>query len=129
MSNIIDELELSVRTTNALKLMGDVHTLDDFMGLTMARVCAVRNAGRRTWNEIREVQNHLRNRVHQTEGECEAELRDEIAMHILPNVITACKNDTRKVGETHEQMFARNAYAMADAMIEARKTTKAKGQN
>lgn len=127
MSNIIDQLELSVRTTNVLKLMGDVHTLDDFMGLTMGRVCAVRNAGRRTWNEIREVQNNLRNHVHQTEEEYEAELRHGIAMHVLPTLIVACKNDSRQVGETHEQMFARNAYAMADAMLAARKTTKAKG--
>ena len=129
MSNIIDDIELSVRTANVLKLMGDIHTLDDFMGLTMGRVCAVRNAGPRTWDEIREVQNHLRNieerrnHVQQTEEE----LRHEIAMQVLPSVITTCKNDTRKAGETHEQMFARNAYAMADAMIEARKTTKAKG--
>lgn len=127
MSNIIDELELSVRTTNVLKKMFDMDTMDDFMALTEGRVRAVPGAGRRTWNEIREVQNHLRNHVHQTEEEFEAELRHEIAMHILPTIITTCKNDTRKAGETHEQMFARNAYAMADAMIAARKTTKAKG--
>lgn len=127
MSNIIDELELSVRTTNVLKKMGGIHTLDDFMGLTMGRVCGARNAGRRTWSEIREVQSHLRNRAHQTEEECEAELRDEIAMHILPSVITACKNDPSIKGETGAQTFARVTYAIADAMIAARKTTKAKG--
>ena len=127
MTNIIDELELSVRTTNALKLMGDVHTLDDFMALTMGRVCAVRNAGRRTWNEIRDVQNNLRSQMHQTDEQYETKLRHEIAMHVLPTLIEVCKNDTRKAGETSEQMFARKAYDMADAMIAARKTTKAKG--
>ena len=127
MTNIIDELELSVRTTNALKLMGDVHTLDDFMALTMGRVCAVRNAGRRTWNEIRDVQNNLRSQMHQTDEQYETKLRHEIAMHVLPTLIEVCKNDPRMEGETGAQMFARKAYDMADAMIAARKTTKAKG--
>lgn len=127
MSNIIDQLELSVRTTNVLKLMGDVHTMEDFMGLTMGRVCSIRGAGRRTWNEIREIQSHLRNRVHQTEEGFETELRDEIAMHILPTLMEICKGETPMEGETGAQMVARTAYNIADAMLAARKTTKAKG--
>lgn len=126
-TNIIDELELSVRTKNVLELMGDVHTLDDFMALTMGRVCAVRNAGRKTWNEIRDVQNSLRSQMHQTVKEHETELRHEIAMHVLPTLIEVCKNDPRMEGETGAQMVARAAYNVADAMLEARKTTKAKG--
>lgn len=127
MTNIIDELELSVRTTNVLKKMFDMDTMDDFMALTEGRVRAVPGAGRRTWNEIREVQNHLRSQMHQTEENLETELRHEIAMHILPTLITACKNDPRMEGETGAQMVARTAYNVADAMLEARKTTKAKG--
>lgn len=127
MSNIIDELELSVRTSNVLKLMGDVHTLDDFMALRMGRVCAVRGAGRRTWNEIREVQEHFRRLAEEADRPKPWSERDEIAMHVLPSVIKICKGDMRKEGETSEQMFARKAYAIADAMIAARKTTKAKG--
>ena len=128
MSNIIDQLELSVRTTNVLKLMGDVHTLDDFMDLTKDQVCSIRGAGQRTWNEIRQLQLHRFQRAEEAAEKLKPSFdRDEIAMHVLPTLIVACKNDSRQVGETHEQMFARNAYNMADAMLAARKTTKAKG--
>lgn len=46
-------------------------------------------------------------------------LRDWFAGQALGAVIAATKNDTREHGETLEQMFARKAYAVADAMLAA----------
>lgn len=130
--SIIDELELSVRTTNVLKLMGDVETTDDFMSLTEGRVRAVRGAGRRVWQEIRSVQTDMRRQMDLRRQMREAEdrsaedwtKRDEIALAVLPTVVQVCAGDRpRETGtETHEQMFSRKAYALADAMLAARKT-------
>ena len=126
MSNIINEIELSVRTSNVLKLMGDVHTLDDFLALTEGHVRAVRGAGRRVWQEIRSVQMDLRRQMREAEGRSAEDWtkRDEIALAVLPTVVQVCAGDRpREVGtETHEQMFSRKAYALADAMLAARKT-------
>jgi hypothetical protein len=51
-------------------------------------------------------------------------LRDAAALAALPAVISVCASDTpREIGkETHEQMFARKAWAVADAFIAARET-------
>lgn len=46
--------------------------------------------------------------------------RDYFAGKALHSVILTCANDTREEGETHESMFAKKAYAIADAMLEAR---------
>lgn len=51
-------------------------------------------------------------------------LRDWYIGQSIGAVIIACKNDTRENGETHEQMFARKAAAIADAMLAARSTPK-----
>jgi len=48
-------------------------------------------------------------------------LRDWFAGHALIGIINACAMDTRARGEATEAMFARKAYSIADAMIEARK--------
>lgn len=48
-------------------------------------------------------------------------IRDWFAGQIVGHVIQATKSDTREEGETHEQMFARRAYAIADALLSARK--------
>jgi hypothetical protein len=48
-------------------------------------------------------------------------LRDWFASQVVGHVIMATKSDTRENGETHEQMFARRAYAIADALLSARK--------
>ena len=48
-------------------------------------------------------------------------LRDWFAGQVLGGVIAATKSDTREPNETHEQMFARRAYALADALLAARK--------
>ncbi len=47
-------------------------------------------------------------------------MRDRIAMAALPAVIKRCNGDTRYAGETLEELFARKAYAVADAFLAAR---------
>ena len=49
-------------------------------------------------------------------------LRDAAALAALPAIIQVCAGDSpREIGtETHEQMFARKAWAVADAFIAAR---------
>jgi hypothetical protein len=48
-------------------------------------------------------------------------LRDYFAGQALPSVITALQYSEPRGGETWNQMVAREVYAAADAMIEARK--------
>ena len=49
-------------------------------------------------------------------------LRDAAALAALPAILQVCAGDKpREIGtETHEQMFARKAWAVADAFIAAR---------
>lgn len=47
-------------------------------------------------------------------------LRDWFIGQSIGAIIITCKNDTREKGETHEQMFARKAAAVADALLSAR---------
>ena len=49
-------------------------------------------------------------------------LRDYFAGQALVSVIQVCANDLREsgIGEPIEQMFARRAYMVADAMMAAR---------
>ncbi|MBD9544304.1 hypothetical protein IB276_33195 [Ensifer sp. ENS04] len=58
-TDFISELELSVRASNALRGMG-VTTRDQFMKLTREDVMSVKNIGRRTWGEVRDLQEHVR---------------------------------------------------------------------
>ena len=126
MPSIIHDLELTVRTTNVLNAMGTVQTYDDFMALTKEQVMAQRNAGIRTWREVKEVQQNLcppevNGTLEQTATEITA-LRDQAALAALPAIIQVCAGDKpREIGtETFEQMFARKAWAVADAFIAAR---------
>lgn len=48
-------------------------------------------------------------------------LRDWFAGQALSGVIRMCAGDTRREGETIDEYFARAAYEIADAMLEARK--------
>ena len=48
-------------------------------------------------------------------------LRDWFAGQALVGIINACAMDARQNGERTEEMFARKAYSIADAMLEARK--------
>lgn len=47
-------------------------------------------------------------------------LRDHFAAQAISSVIDSCKGDTIMDGESRVQMFARKAYEIADAMLEAR---------
>lgn len=47
-------------------------------------------------------------------------LRDYFAAKAMPSVIDNCRSDTLMDGESRAQMFARKAYEIADAMLEAR---------
>ena len=47
-------------------------------------------------------------------------VRDWFAGQALAGVIEACKEDTRAPGEPIEAMFARKAFAVADAMLKER---------
>ena len=57
--SVIDDLELSVRTSNVLRRMG-VTTLENFMSLERRKFLAQKNAGIKSWREIEEVRYHLR---------------------------------------------------------------------
>lgn len=50
-------------------------------------------------------------------------LRDWFAGQALVGVIPACKHDTPIPGVSKEDLFALRAYAIADAMLEARLVT------
>jgi hypothetical protein len=50
-------------------------------------------------------------------------LRDAAALTVLPAVVRACVPFECNAGETMEQMFARKAFACADAFLEARSAT------
>ena len=50
-------------------------------------------------------------------------LRDAAALKSLAGVMATCQGDTRLLNETLPEMFARKSYEIADAMLEARKTT------
>ena len=130
---VLDSLELSVRADRVLRMYGRVNTLDDFMALTKAEVMALKGAGMRTWGEIKMLQKNLL--AHRAVQEDKARqqkidkpredltaLRDQAALAALPAIIQVCAGDKpREIGtETFEQMFARKAWAVADAFIAAR---------
>lgn len=58
MSDFVDHLELSVRTTNVLKHYG-VRTQEEFMGLNRKTVMSLPHLGAKSWKEIAEVQVNL----------------------------------------------------------------------
>lgn len=49
--------------------------------------------------------------------------RDRNAERVLPNIVSICFQDTPMPNENKEEMFARKAYEIADAM-EARRAIK-----
>jgi hypothetical protein len=103
--------ELSVRSYNVLTNMGMVKTLDDFMALTRNQVLREPNAGQKTWREIEDMQRAF---LHKEEMQSEKNLRDEFAIAALPSVIML-GSDCNRFEVAHD------AYAIADAMIKARK--------
>jgi hypothetical protein len=59
MSDIIHDLELSIRATNVLTDYGRVKTLEDFLALDRATVMGLPKSGTKTWEEIKRTQLHL----------------------------------------------------------------------
>lgn len=131
MTDFIKDLEFSVRAGNVLRNMG-IDNLDAFMALTEKQVMAEDGAGAKTWREVAETQSyfrHLAEYAHalacqgaKEKAQALRSKRDELALAVLPKVVDTCAQDTREPGETHEQMLARKAYALADAMLAARET-------
>lgn len=69
----IDDLELSVRTSNCL---GRDMSVERFLSLTKAEVMALKNAGIRTWREVEAVQKSL---TKPTRSEAFHQLRGRLA--------------------------------------------------
>lgn len=59
MSDIIHDLELSIRATNVLTDYGRVKTLEDFLALDRATVMGLPKSGTKTWEEIKRIQLYL----------------------------------------------------------------------
>lgn len=118
--SIIEDLELSVRTSNVLRDMGTVHTLEDFLALEKDVVLMRRNAGRRTWQEIASMQNRLateRKQVLEAKRQralAEVSLRDAAALAALPALIARHRADVAW------SMIAPLAFEIADDFIAAR---------
>ena len=123
---LISSLELSVRASNVLRNSGLVQTIEDFMALTEETVMALPNAGRRTWREIKDLQESIGRDPWPEPREDLTALRDQAALAALPAIIQVCAGGgPREVGtETFEQKFARKAWAVADAFIAAREGDK-----
>jgi hypothetical protein len=61
MTDFIDSLELSVRASNVLRNMLDpIDSAEKFLALERERVLLQPNCGRRTWAEIKQMQDYLR---------------------------------------------------------------------
>lgn len=58
----IDQLELSVRTSNVLRMAG-IETIEQFLELNRNYVMRLPNAGVKTWREVDEVQRYLKGEV------------------------------------------------------------------
>ena len=50
-------------------------------------------------------------------------LRDYFAGQVIGSLVHACAADTRKEGMSYEEHIARNAYEIADAMLNEREKT------
>ena len=57
---LVEDLELSVRTAGVLRI-NEVINMAQFLKLTRPEVTAWKNAGRRTWNEIYDIQDEYKN--------------------------------------------------------------------
>lgn len=127
--SIIDDLELSVRASNVLKNMG-VETMDDFMALTRQSVMRQKNAGRRTWQEVSEVQTYYRHEA-LADAEFSApvlsetdDFRDRAALAALQGFCS--QTDSSGMWSWLPDMAVAEAWRIADAMCAAR--TKVEGE-
>ena len=136
MSDIIHDLELSIRATNVLTDYGRVKTLEDFLALDRATVMGLPKSGTKTWEEIKRVQLYLLR-----EGKQDApapkwggpaypiqktdthdtwpgmSLRDAAALAALQGLLSGSYRDTTSynLGEVSVE-----AFKIADAFIAAR---------
>lgn len=101
---IVDDLELSVRTSNVLRGEG-VRTLSAFMALSKDRVMAMKGAGVRTWNEIKSVQTNIAPTAAEAEKAAWHQFRELLAQ---ANAVMAVNPSFRVVVDG-------NGYAMAAA--------------
>ncbi|ESY35720.1 hypothetical protein NKK48_30260 [Mesorhizobium sp. C386A] len=53
--DFVDNLELSVRASNALRRY-EINSIEKFLALTKPDIMGFKHAGAKTWHEIREVQ-------------------------------------------------------------------------
>ena len=119
----LDSIELTVRADRVLRTSGRVNTLEEFMALDEDTVRRLPGAGAKTWREIREMQESLRNghpevnelldEVGQTAAP--ASLRDQAALAALPAVVAECMR-----AGVDESLMAGAAWQIADAFIAAR---------
>jgi hypothetical protein len=139
MSDIIHDLELSIRATNVLTDYGRVKTLEDFLALDRATVMGLPKSGTKTWEEIKRVQLYLLR-----EGKQDApapkwggpaypiqktdthdtwpgmSLRDAAALAALQGFCTQA--DSSGSWSWLPDMAAAEAWRVADAFIAARET-------
>lgn len=113
MSDFLSQLELSVRARNVLRNL-DIGDLESFMELTQEEILAVRNAGRQTWHEIRELQDYFSQPQRRPWSR-----RDEIALALLPVVYTKMSG-VMLSSVNFEENCAKRAFAMADAFLAVR---------
>jgi hypothetical protein len=73
--------------------------------------------------DLEDIRDELRKAYEAGAGPQSETLRDKFAGQALSGVMVTCQGDTRLINETSPEMFARKSYFVADAMLEARKTT------
>jgi hypothetical protein len=120
MTDIIHDLELSVRATNVLTAYGRVKTLEDFMALDKKTIMAQPNSGARTWKEIQHMQTFLRGTPLPALAPTlarDATLRDAAAMAALQGILA---NPNDNYGPENMRYAASYAWQAADAFIAAR---------
>jgi hypothetical protein len=136
MSDIIRDLELSVRATNVLTRYGRVKTLEDFLALDRQTVMGLPKSGARTWEEIERMQLYLlreekvnapppkwggpafpipKTETHDTWPGMS--LRDAAALAALQGILA---NSNDSYGPENMRYAAGYAWQAADAFIAAR---------
>ena len=143
MSDIIHDLELSVRATNVLTAYGRVKTLEDFLALDRKTVMAQPRSGTRTWEEIKRMQLYLLREGERNAPKTKkpddggpmhpivtdshivaygASLRDAAALAALQGILgrVYLPDVGMPVGSGSLVHYATLAFAVADAFIAAR---------
>jgi len=141
MSDIIHDLELSVRATNVLTAYGHVKTLEDFLALDRATAMRLPGCGKGTWEEIERMQLYLLREEARsapvpkwggpaypiqktdTHDTCPGmSLRDAAALAALQGILgrVYLPDVGMPVGSGSLVHYATLAFAVADAFIAAR---------